>query len=163
MSEADLPLLAGWLARPHVARWWYEDAALPAVRQRYLPAIRGEEPTRLVIAELHGHPVGFAQWYAWDDEPEAPQYGALPGEVGIDYALGEPDVCGRGVGTALIAVLVDEVRAHRPAASILTSPEQANVASCRVLEKNGFHLIDVRRIDAEPGDGPAALYRLSPG
>jgi aminoglycoside 6'-N-acetyltransferase len=163
MNEADLAVVSTWIARPHVARWWQEDASLAAVRARYLPAIRGDEPTQMLIAEHDGAPIGFAQWYGWDDEPDAPEYGALAGEVGIDYAIGEAAACGRGVGTVLVAALVALVRAQRPGASVLTGPEQSNVASCRVLEKNGFHLVDVRRIDCEPGDGPWALYRLSQG
>lgn len=164
MTEADLTLVSAWLARAHVARWWQDDPAEAAVRQRYLPAITGADPTHLVVAELGGRPIGFAQWYRWDDESEADRgdVGAEPGDVGIDYAIGEPDACGQGIGTRLIAALVDEVRRHRPGAAVLTDPEQANVASCRVLEKNAFRLVDVRRIESEPGDGPNAIYRLDP-
>jgi len=164
MTEADLALVGAWLARPHVARWWLEDPAEAAVRQRYLPAITGADPTHLLVAELDARPIGFAQWYRWDDESEADRrdIGAEPGDVGIDYAIGEADACGHGTGTTLIAALVAEVHRHHPGASLLTDPEQANIASCRVLEKNGFRLVDVRRIESEPGDGPSAIYRLDP-
>jgi aminoglycoside 6'-N-acetyltransferase len=162
MSETDLGRVGTWLARPHVAHWWYEDASRPAVRARYLPAIRGDEATHLVIAERDGAAIGFAQWYGWDDEPHAAAYGARPGELGIDYLIGEAGACGQGAGTALVAALVARVRAQCPEASILTSPEQSNVASCRVLEKNGFRLVGVRRIECEPGGGPHSLYRLDP-
>lgn len=164
MAEADLALVSAWLARPHVARWWLEDPAQAAVRQRYLPAITGADPTHLLVAELDGRPIGFAQWYRWDDESESDRaaVSAEPGDVGIDYAIGEPDACGHGIGTRLIAALIDEVRRHHPGAALLSDPEQANVASCRVLEKNGFRLVDVRRIESELGDGPNAIFRLDP-
>jgi RimJ/RimL family protein N-acetyltransferase len=39
LSEADLPLLAEWLARPHVAEWWGGGASMEEVRGEYLPLL----------------------------------------------------------------------------------------------------------------------------
>ena len=44
---------------------------------------------------------------------------------------------------------------------MLTGPEAANIASCRVLEKNGFRLVAVRPVVTEPTDRPIAIYRLA--
>ena len=50
------------------------------------------------------------------------------------------------------------------AEAILTTPEAANTASRRVLEKNGFHLVAVRPVATEATDVPMAIYCLpSPG
>jgi len=46
-------------------------------------------------------------------------------------------------------------------APILVAVATPNAASRRVLEKNGFALVDERIIESEPGDGPTALYRLT--
>ena len=35
------------------------------------------------------------------------------------------------------------------------------MASRRVLEKNGFHLVAVRPVATEASDAPMAIYRLS--
>ena len=114
------------------------------------------------MVESDGRTIGWAQWYGWWDYPgEAADMDAMPDEVGIDYGIGEPDCIGRGVGTALIAALVAHVRAERPGVSILTGPSAANAASCRVLEKNGFGLEDVRDMPGEPNASPLALYRLA--
>ncbi|MBO0814466.1 MAG: GNAT family N-acetyltransferase [Actinobacteria bacterium] len=83
------------------------------------------------------------------------------GEVGIDYAIVDPAWVGRGVGTKLIAALVAEVRRHHPGSGIRTTPEAANTASRRVLEKNGFELVAVRPVATEPTDAPMAIYRLT--
>ena len=47
----DLPLLAGSLAQPHVARWWRQDPGLVAVNAKYLPRLDGRDPTELFVLE----------------------------------------------------------------------------------------------------------------
>jgi RimJ/RimL family protein N-acetyltransferase len=86
---------------------------------------------------------------------------ARDGEIGIDYAIGDPNWIGRGAGTMLIAALVAEARRHHPGAGILTAPDVANIASGRVLEKNGFELVAVRPVATESTDAPMAIYRLA--
>jgi RimJ/RimL family protein N-acetyltransferase len=81
--------------------------------------------------------------------------------VGIDYAVGDASCVGRGVGTALIAELVRLVRAQHPRAAVMADPDERNVASRRVLEKNGFELVAVKVIASEPTDDPMAVYRLA--
>jgi RimJ/RimL family protein N-acetyltransferase len=44
----------------------------------------------------------------------------------------------------------------------MADPEAANMASRRVLEKNGFDLVAVKTMDVEPTDDPMAIYRLPP-
>jgi aminoglycoside 6'-N-acetyltransferase len=87
--------------------------------------------------------------------------GARDAEIGIDYAIGDPAQVGRGVGTLLIAALVAEIHCRHPGAGILSDPDAANMASRRVLEKNGFHLVAVRPVATEASDAPMAIYRLS--
>lgn len=43
---------------------------------------------------------------------------------------------------------------------MIVDPDAENTASRRVLEKNGFLLIDVRPVATEPNDNPMAIYRL---
>lgn len=157
MVTDDLPLARRWLAQPHVARWWSEP--IDEQLADFVRALDGRDPTDLAIAIVDATPVGLVQWYSWGDYPEEAEYGALPGEVGIDYLIGSPDHVGRGVGTAIIAATVDEVRRHHPLAGILVSVDATNAASRRVLEKNGFVLVDERDLPGEP-EPLSALYRL---
>ena len=161
MSEDDLDLVGGWLREPHIARWWREppDEEVTAIRGR----VRREQDqaTHMLMVTEGDCAVGWAQWYWWDDYPhEAAAVGARPGEAGIDYAIGDPGAVGRGVGRQLIAALVRAVRRDRPGAGILVAPEAANLVSRAVLERNGFHLVEVRPIATEPSGGPMAIYRL---
>ncbi len=115
----------------------------------------------MLLACWNDEPIGWCQWYRWADYPaEAAAMDARDSEAGIDYAIGEPGRIGRGVGTALVAALVAEVRRHHPRAGILVDPDAANVPSRRVLEKNGFHLVAERLVSIDPSDRPKAIYRL---
>jgi aminoglycoside 6'-N-acetyltransferase len=163
MTEADLPLIEGWLRLPHVARWWTPDTTAEAEIAEYREELnRGDlAGTHVLIVAFGSAPIGWCQWYLWADYPAAAEaMEAYDGEAGIDYAIGDLGHIGRGVGTALIATLVAEVRRHHPGAGILVDPDAANTASRRVLEKNGFALVAVRPVATEPGDAPQAIYRL---
>ena len=176
MTEADLLVVESWLRLPHVARWWTPDTADEAETAKYRERVRQERDrqdrrervgqdtkpaTPMLMGMVDSAPVGWCQWYLWADYPaEAEAVGAHDGEIGIDYAIGDPAQIDRGVGTTLIAALVTEIRRHR-GAGILTTPEAANTASRRVLKKNGFHLVAVRPVATEASDAPMAIYRLS--
>jgi hypothetical protein len=56
---------------------------------------------------------------------------------------------------------VTEIRRGHPGAGTLADPDAANMASRRVPEKNGFHLVDVRPVATEASDDPMTIYRLS--
>jgi len=165
MTEADLPAVAAWLRLPHVARWWTPDTTAEAEIARYRERVRpGSRPaTHMLMVTLDAVPAGWCQWYRWADYPaDADAIGARDGEIGIDYAIGDPARVGQGVGTTLIATLTTEIRRHHPGAGLLADPDAANAASRRVLEKNGFHLVAVRPVTTEASSAPMAIYRLSP-
>lgn len=124
MTADDLGLVERWLGEQHVARWWLVDVTaeheLEELRQRISGA--GGQRTRMLMVVEHsrgscaeGMAIGWCQWYPYHCYPEeAAAVGARPGEVGIDYAIGEPSATGRGLGTKLIAALIAEVRQHHP-------------------------------------------------
>lgn len=165
MTEADLPAVEAWLRLPHVARWWTPGTTPEAETDKCRERIRqaSKAATRMLTVTLDGAAIGWCQWYRWADHPaDAEAIGARDGEIGIDYAIGDPAHVGRGTGTALITALTAEIRRRHPAAGVLAGPDAANTASRRVLEKNGFQLVAVRPVATEPTDAPMAIYRLSP-
>ena len=161
-THDDLPLLAAWLEAPHVARWWpREDPSADALAAYYGPAIDGTDPSRLFLALADGTPVGFFQTYLHADHLDWDRTIGLPNVAGIDYLIGAPELCGKGLGTKVIHELCALVFSLFPEISAIASVPQAdNAASRRVLEKNGFRLLEVRPIESDdPGDsGPAAIY-----
>jgi len=164
MTEADLPLVVEWMARPHVDRWWHESFDLNETRAKYLPRLAGDEPTFMLTVLEDAVPIGLAQWYRWDDYAEdRDNYRIGVGELGIDYAIGDVSACGHGAGTAMLGLVLDLLRtAHGEAVTVTVTPEAANAASRRILEKNGFALVDVfqtRHLEGRAPEGPTALYR----
>lgn len=143
----DLDLVERWLHEPHVTRWWLAHSTATTEIEAIRSRVRGKSDTTthmLVITE-NQRPIGWAQWYQWDDYPDAATaMGAEPGDLGIEYAIGEPDAIGRRLGTDMIAAMVRHLRRRHPEAGILVGPDAQNRASRIVLERNNFRLLAVR-------------------
>lgn len=133
LERSDIPTVEDWLAREHVSSWWGEPAEL---EQEYF----GEEPVTAFIAQLDGRPVGMVQRYRWTDYPaEAAAVDARPGEVGIDYFIGEPDLTGRGFGRAMVSAFLSQmVFSDRDVNGVRIDVDVENERSWRCLERLGF-------------------------
>ena len=161
----DLPLLAAWLARPHVGRWWREPSDLAAVSRRYGPLVEETDPTEAFIVHLQDRKIGYVQRYLIADDPDWSQAlrAALDdvGDIGIDYFIGEPDLIGIGVGRRMISQFADACWIRHPSAEQITVVlQQENVASWRALEAAGFRRVWSGDIDSpDPSDrGPSFIY-----
>ncbi len=140
LAGADLPALVGWQRAPHVARWFGSQLDLAAAQRKYGPRIAGQSATRVHVAVVDGQDAGFLQHYRVADYPDYAAATGLPGAIGFDYAIGLAELTGRGLGPQLIwAYLRDVVLPAHPAARhAVASPDVANLASIRALEKAGF-------------------------
>lgn len=144
LAPGDLPLLASWLAEPHVARWWNHETSPEAVERDFGPAMRDEEPAEDLLVSCDGEPVGLMQRCRWHDYPEyvveiAGILTVPPGAVTIDYLIGRPADTGRGLGTRMIAAAVADVwRRYPDAPAVVVPVVAANRASWRALERAGF-------------------------
>lgn len=141
MTRGDLGDVARWLGAEHVRRW-YAAQGEPTrewVTERYGPRIDGMEPIRMWVVEVNGRSVGFCQDYRLREHPEFAAPTPDPEAVGVDYAIGEPHLVGRGVGTAMLWVwLASAVRRYRDVTTFFAAPDHRNEASLRVLDKVGF-------------------------
>jgi aminoglycoside 6'-N-acetyltransferase len=148
MTAADLPMVRRWLASPPVVEWWGDPD-----EQFGLVSDDLDEPAmdQFVVA-MHDRPFGYLQCYdpaAW---PLQPFGGQPPGTRGIDQFIGEPNMIGRGHGSAFIRQFTDGLlSAGTP--RILTDPDPANSRAVRAYEKAGFR--SERMV--ETPDGPALL------
>lgn len=157
MTPVDLPLAQAWLALPHLQPWWKPDD-LGEIRA----AVLGDEPVEPWILVVDRIDAGYFQVYDVGADPEyavaCATAGVVPGTAGIDYLVGDPRLTGRGIGTLAIARFVaDVVLGRAPWPAVSAGPHPRNVASIRVLEKNGFRLAG----DIETAEGPEHLMLLT--
>jgi aminoglycoside 6'-N-acetyltransferase len=148
MSAGDLPLVAGWLATPHVARWWPDPERATGSIAKHL-----DEPAmRCFILTVDELDIGYLQAYDPHHQPCLGPDGAViehpyrdqPGRtLGIDLFIGEADHVGRGHGPCLIGGMVSRFFCEgRPC--VVTDPDPANARSVAAFSKAGFRPIDER-------------------
>jgi len=147
ITPDDVSLLAEWLEREHVKRWWRDERADDYV-----------DPNEHFLIEVDGRPVGIVQTYLVDDYPDWKEVvGDEPDLAGVDLLIGEEDLVGIGLGPAVLEQFSREVVFARPeTAAVVATVEEPNRRSWRAFEKAGFrHVADVEE------DGlPHRLMRL---
>ena len=166
LGEGDLEQVATWLAAPHVRAWWRAPADLESVRAKYLPRIRGDEPTEVFVASIDGTPIGIIQRYRFLDHGSwaatiAETELTFPGAAGIDYLIGDASRVGVGVGTAMIERFTTKLFADLPEIDVVVvTPQADNRASCGALEGAGYERVWLGRLDSDdPSDeGTSAIY-----
>src|SRR4029077_3340931 len=57
LTQADLPMLAEWLRRPHVAECWTDCQTLAEVREQFLPTLMDDSTVVPYIAYLESLPL----------------------------------------------------------------------------------------------------------
>jgi len=80
VTEKDLPMIAGWLAEPHVAQWWDDPETEIAEIRGHIDSISVEP----LIVELDGKPIAYLQSYDPHMEDDHPYADQPFGTLGID-------------------------------------------------------------------------------
>ena len=147
LTVDDLARVRQWLTASHVAQWWGD----PGEQFALVSGDLDHPDMAQFIVELHRRPFAYLQSYdltAWDSG-----FGRQPsGTRGIDQFIGEPDMIGRGHGSAFIRAFVARLIADG-VPRIVTDPDPANGRAVRAYEKAGF--CKDRIVDTP--DGPALL------
>lgn len=157
LTEADLPTLAEWLKRPHVAEWWDSCSSIDEVREQYLPSLASESTAVPYFAYLDGIPIGYIQSYVaaaagdgwWPDEHN-------PGVRGIDQFLAESQHLGQGIGTQMVIEFVKFLFSDPAVTKIQADPAPSNTRAIRCYEKVGFRRVGL----VTTPDGPAILMAI---
>ena len=168
LRRTDFPQLSIWLARPHVQQWWEHDPSPGAVEGDFGGGIDGTEATERFVVLLDGREIGLVQRYQIGDHPtwlHALKVIDCPANaVGIDYFIGQADLVGLGVGTAMLAQFVAATWERYPDATLmLADVRPENPASWRALEKNGFVRVWEGELDSgDPSDAGIAWVLTLP-
>ncbi|MGQ0686277.1 GNAT family N-acetyltransferase [Bradyrhizobium sp.] len=132
MTTADLPMIARWLAQPHVREWWGD----PAEQYALVSGDLDEPAMDQFIVSTGGSDLGYIQCYDLTDWNSG--FGPHPaGTRGIDQFIGEPDMVDRGHGSSLIRAFVDG-RLAGGTPRLVTDPDPENARAIRAYEKAGF-------------------------
>ena len=128
----DLALLMEWQSRSHVREWWDADAPYDQ------DEINDPRVARWIV-KMNGRPFAFMQDYTvhgWNRH----HFAQFPkGSRGIDQYIGEPDMIGRGHGTAFIGNRIKSLfEAGVPV--IATDPHPDNKRAIAVYSKFGFRV-----------------------
>ncbi len=141
MVSADMGMMADWLARPHWSEWWGDPVEELAQLQGMLD---GNDTTEPYTFSLDGADAGYIQvWFVTDARVEpwktiAPWVMELPDDaVGVDLSLADPASLSLGIGTAVVAAFVTDLR-HRGFTEIVIDPDPANTRAVRAYTKAGF-------------------------
>ena len=95
------------------------------------------------IVSHEGRPFAYIQDYGPHDWAMH-HFGHLPpGSRGIDQFIGEPDMIGRGHGSAFIRAHVDRLFAEG-APVVGTDPDPSNARAVRAYQKAGFTAISAQ-------------------
>jgi aminoglycoside 6'-N-acetyltransferase len=139
VTEADLPMIAGWLAKPHVAEWWDDpETAIASIRE-HIDSISVEP----LVIELDGKPIGYLQSYDPHLEDDHPYQDQPFGTLGVDLSIGRRELVGVGHGSAILRQFVDELFAEGTP-RVIIDPDPANKRAIRAYEKAGFRAFDTR-------------------
>jgi aminoglycoside 6'-N-acetyltransferase len=144
----DLPLLRSWLKMPHVARRWGDPEEQAALLEEDL----GDPRMIMRIVSFEGRPFAYTQDYDVHAWPQAHFADLPPGSRAIDAFTGEPDMIGRGHGSAYLRQLAEQLRAEG-APIVAIDPDVDNLRARRAYRKAGFRGDTV----VETGQGPAVL------
>ena len=144
-GAADLPMLADWLATPHLRDWWGD----PATELGLLTEDMNNPLMDQQIGMLSDRAFAYLQSYpckAWG----APQFGDRPdGSHSVDICVGPPEMLGRGHGAAMLRLYAQNLIA-RGATDIVIDPDPGNERAVRCYRRAGFRDVAIR--PCEDGD-----------
>lgn len=135
--SGDAELLARWLRKPHVSRWWGDpESRLSEVLDR---PVGGDD----ALIAFDGTPVGYVRWQQVSrSELEAAGIVGVPdGAVDVDIAIGEEAFVGRGVGPAALRQVVTRILESGRPPMIIMGTAIENVGALRAFAKAGFRPI----------------------
>jgi aminoglycoside 6'-N-acetyltransferase len=133
LSATDLGLVERWLAMPHVVQWW----PLGVKQLERIRAHFDDPAIDLFMVSLDNRPIGYLQSYDPGAEVDHPFRDQPAGTRGIDQFIGEPQMIGRGHGSALTRAFVERLFAAGTP-RVITDPDPANGRAVRAYAKAGF-------------------------
>lgn len=139
LAVEDLPTVRGWLAAPHVKRWWrdaWTDTPFASLQAGEVP----DPGLEMLRVDLDGRPVGYAQVYdaLGDGTFWHGAEGVTDATRGIDFLIGEAELVNRKIGRVMLRALAAHVFADPSVDRIVTDPHRDNWPCIIALKRAGF-------------------------
>lgn len=165
LAIEDLPLLHRWLNEtPSVVEFYAHGEPIPyeKVCKKYLPRVKGEDPTTSYMIMYADTPIGYIQAYLWRDYSDLARAQGLDEEsAGLDLFIGHADYLGRGLGPHVLRSFLQSIIFANPVvASCVILVEVRNTAALRAYAKAGFRQL---RMLPDLPDEPGPVYLLRVG
>jgi aminoglycoside 6'-N-acetyltransferase len=152
MMPGHLPMIRRWLETPEVVRWWGQ----PDEQYDLVSGDLDHPDMDQFIVAAGDRPFGYIQCYALSTWNQG--FGPQPDATrGIDQFIGEPEMIGRGHGSAFIRQFSDSLLTSG-IPRIVTDPDPENVRAVRAYARAGFERDRV----VETPDGPVLLMVRNP-
>jgi aminoglycoside 6'-N-acetyltransferase len=136
-ERTDLPLLATWLKRPHVAKW----GRRPEQQLKSIGAhIAGGDTDAFIVCH-GGNAIGYLQCYPTKGEWVSQK--AMPrGARHVDMLLGEPNYLGKAHGAAILRQFVEaQIKSGVP--RLIAILDTRNVAAIGCYGRAGFEPVEI--------------------
>lgn len=134
----DVALVADWMAAPHVAERWGQAWPQPQWRAEIARQLAGDHSRPCLVAR-DGIAVAYLEVYRAVRDRLAAYYPALPHDLGVHIAVGDPAECGRGLGSTLLAAVARGLFAADPLCTrVVAEPDETNTASVAAFTRAGF-------------------------
>jgi aminoglycoside 6'-N-acetyltransferase len=140
-EAADLPMMAEWLATPHLRQWWGDPAEELALVTEDLDNPLMDQQ----IGLLGPRAFAYLQSYPCHEWPGgAPQFEDRPqGSHSVDMCVGPPDMLGQGHGAAILR-LYAKTLLSRGATDVVIDPDPGNERAVRCYRRAGFRDVAIR-------------------
>ena len=152
-SLADVPHFDRWDMQPHVISATSDD---PDEEKAFEGAVWSEEianddpASAFYVAEVDGRAIGamevidppFEQTHYWGAD-------CAPNTRAMDIWIGEPDCLGKGYGTQMMTIAIDEAFRDPAVEAILIDPLNSNTDAHRFYQRLGFQIIGRRMFDED--------------
>ena len=143
----DYAHMARWRSNPDVLEFYGgrdKPLDMDGVLARYRPRVLGHENVTPCIVTLGQSRIGYMQTYTLS--PQDKQRFAFPIEervFGIDLFIGETRLWNQGIGTRMVAAMLDYLFLEQKADRVMIDPEMWNRRAVRCYEKAGFRKVRI--------------------
>lgn len=123
--DADTPLLHRWFGLPYASFWGMQDKTAHEVRAAYATLVQSGH-AMAYVGLWHDAPAFLVECYDPAHDPLGQHYRVMPGDVGMHFFVGPPQVPQRGHTRRVFRVLMRFIFERLHARRVVVEPDVRN-------------------------------------